>query len=77
MEENANKLHFERTSHSANCWVRRPRTPFRPYRRQSQSQTTGTSEAEAQRTSCEQHSSHLSAPVHSASWNISDASPYK
>jgi len=30
-----------------------------------------------ERASCEQRSSRLSAPVHGASWNISDASPYK
>ena len=30
MEENANKLHFECSGRSADCQVKRPRTPFRP-----------------------------------------------
>jgi len=47
MEENANKLHFDCAGRSADCKVKRPRTSFRPYRRQSQWQTAGISEAEA------------------------------
>jgi len=30
MEENANKYDFEYTNRSADCQVKRPRTPFRP-----------------------------------------------
>jgi len=35
LEENSNKLHFECTGRSADCRVKRPRTPFHPQRRQS------------------------------------------
>jgi len=64
---------------SADCQVKLPRTSLCPQRKQSQWHTAGTSEAEAlaRFMRAAQFASVSSCAQCGASWNTSDASPYK